>query len=169
MDLRLTDEQTQLVASFKDLFGKHSAPEAVRESEATGVDVRLWQALRETGVVEMALPEAVGGWGATLLDLALVAEQAGESVAPAPIIEAQVAARLLAAVDHEMARAALADVLEGDAVPTVALHPVRRGVAGLVPAGSVARYVIARSGVDLVLVDTEPLDVTPVALSLIHI
>ena len=46
----------------------------------------------------MAVAEAAGGWGASLLDLALVAEQLGRAAAPAPVLEAQVAARLLAAV-----------------------------------------------------------------------
>ncbi len=45
----------------------------------------------------MAVPEAVGGWGASLLDLALVAEEVGRALAPAPVVETQVAARLLAA------------------------------------------------------------------------
>ena len=58
----------------------------------------LWRELLGTGVLTMAVPEAAGGWGASLVDLALVAEQLGRAIAPAPVVEAQVAARLLAAV-----------------------------------------------------------------------
>ena len=54
--------------------------------------------MQDTGVVEMAVDEAHGGWGASDVDLALIAEHIGRAVAPAPVIEAQVAARLLAAV-----------------------------------------------------------------------
>lgn len=163
MDLRLSDEQTQLVASFTDLFGKHSSPEQVRESESVGLHDGLWSALREVGLVEMGLPESAGGWGATLLDLALVAEAAGVAVAPAPIVDAPVAARLLAAIEHDAARAALADCLDNGAIATTALHPATSGgMVRLVPAGAVARYVIVRSGDRLLLVDTTATDVTSV-------
>ena len=60
-----------------------------------GFDEALWDRLLELGVVAMAVDEALGGWGASPLELALVAEQHGRDVAPAPLIEAQVAARLL--------------------------------------------------------------------------
>ena len=73
MDLRLNDEQEQLVDAFAGLFAKHASPEQVREAEPLGFDPNLWAQLRETGVVAMAVDEAAGGWGASLLDLALVA------------------------------------------------------------------------------------------------
>ena len=44
----------------------------------------------------MALPESVGGDGATLVDLTLVAEEVGRSLAPVPWIDHVCAARLLA-------------------------------------------------------------------------
>ena len=44
----------------------------------------------------MALPESVGGDGATLVDLTLVAEEIGRSLAPVPWIDHVCAARLLA-------------------------------------------------------------------------
>ena len=98
MDLNLSDEQQQLVDSFGALYAKDSPPERVRAAEAaepTGHDPELWLRLLENGAVEMAVDEASGGWGASLLDLALVAEQHGRYLGAAPLIEAQVAARLL--------------------------------------------------------------------------
>ncbi len=107
MDLNPSDEQQQLIEAFGALYAKESAPDRVRAAEPLGFDQKLWDQLRETGVVAMSVDEAHGGWGASLLDLALVAEQHGRAVAPAPLIEAQVAARLLSRLDGAAAAVAL--------------------------------------------------------------
>ena len=99
MDLALSDEQRELVASFANLLAKESSPEQVRAAEPGGFDPDLWRTLRRhRRRDDGAWPRTDGGWGASLLDLALVAELVGRAAAPAPVIEAQVAARLLAAV-----------------------------------------------------------------------
>jgi alkylation response protein AidB-like acyl-CoA dehydrogenase len=151
MDLRLTDEQEQLVGAFDALYTKHSAPEQVREAEPVGFDTELWERLLELGAVAMAVDEAHGGWGASPLDLALVAEQQGRAVAPAPVIEAQVAARLLARVGSDR----LATALSGERLVTLALHPGSDGEARAVPAAAVADDALAWTGDELLLV---PLD-----------
>jgi alkylation response protein AidB-like acyl-CoA dehydrogenase len=143
VDLRLSSEQEQLVESFASLLDKHSTAERVRECEASGFDPELWAQLRAAGIVEMAVPETDGGWGASLLDLALVAEQVGRTIASAPAIEAQIAARLLAGVGTDQARSLLTSVLTGEQLVTIALHPVREGIATLVPAAPVADIVLA--------------------------
>ena len=84
--------------------------ERVRAVESSGHDPDLWMRLREIGALEMAVDEASGGWGATLLDLALVAEQHGRYLGSAPLLEAQVPARLLARVGSPEASTALASV-----------------------------------------------------------
>src|SRR6185312_178321 len=60
VDLSLTGEQRQLVDSFAALFARESTSERVRAAEPSGVDPRLWKALRETGAVKMAVHEAAG-------------------------------------------------------------------------------------------------------------
>ena len=57
------------------------------QGQAKPHDTALWDQLQSMGIVAMAVPEAAGGWGASPLDLALIAEQHGRHVAPAPIIE----------------------------------------------------------------------------------
>ena len=158
MDLSTTTEQDQLVDAFSGLYRKHSTPEQVRAAEPLGFDPALWAQLGELGTTAMAVGEEHGGWGATLVDLALVAEQQGRFVAPAPVIETQVAARLLAAAastspsTSSAAASALAEVLAGDRMVTLALHPVAAGGrAGLVPAGAVADAAIVLVGDWLVL------------------
>lgn len=151
MDLSLSSEQEQLVEAFAGLYAKQSPPERVRAAEPLGHDPDLWSHLLELGVVAMAVDEADGGWGASTLDLTLIAEQQGRAVAPAPVIEAQVAARLLARLG-EPAADALAAALAGERLVTLALHPVRDGRAALVPAAAVADDAIVLDGDRLVLV-----------------
>jgi alkylation response protein AidB-like acyl-CoA dehydrogenase len=155
MDLALSSEQEQLVDSFGGLLAKASSIERVRAGEPTGYDADLWAKLIEVGITAMAVDEAHGGWGAALLDLALVAELAGVNLAPAPIFEAQVAARLLASSDSVVASELLAGCLDGTTLVTVALHPTADGRLPLVPAGSAADHVIALRAGRLVVVATE--------------
>src|SRR3954466_13496061 len=140
MDLRPTEEQQQLAEAFASLYADAATPEQVRAAEPLGHLPPLWDRLVATGAVEMAVPEAAGGGGASLLDLALVAEQHGRHVAPAPLIEAQVAARLLSRLPT--AADTLAPVLAGEKLVTIAVRPARSGSATLVPAGAVADAVI---------------------------
>lgn len=151
MDLRLTDEQEQLVGAFAGLYGKQSTPERVRAAEPLGFDKALWDQLVELGVVAMAVGEDAGGWGASPLDLVVVAEQQGRFLASAPAIEAQVAARVLARVGSDE----LARVLDGERLVTMALHEVRDGRATAVPAAAVADAAVVLDGHRLLLVALE--------------
>jgi alkylation response protein AidB-like acyl-CoA dehydrogenase len=154
VDLALSEEQRELVAAFGGLLRRASSPDQVRAAEPAGFDPALWRALLDMGAVTMAVPDSCGGWDATLLDLALVAEQLGRALASAPVIENQVVARLLASVDSARAPDALATLLSGDHIATAALHPVRNGEASLVPAGAVCDSVVVLDGERLVLVPT---------------
>jgi alkylation response protein AidB-like acyl-CoA dehydrogenase len=158
MDLALSDEQSELVASFARVLAKESSPERVRAAEPGGFDPELWQELVDMGAVTMAVPEKQGGWGASLTDLALVAEQLGRALAPAPIMEAQVVARLLAATATEPALEALAAVVSGEHILTLALRPSRSGVAPLAPAGAVCDAVVSLDGDRLLLHRMGPAD-----------
>jgi alkylation response protein AidB-like acyl-CoA dehydrogenase len=142
VDLNPSPEQQQLVDTFSALYAKESSPARVRAAEHAGHDPELWDRLMATGVVAMAVGEGSGGWGATLLDLALVAEQHGRHLGPAPLLEAQVAARLLERAGTPAAAALLAGALAGDELVTVALHGPVQGTLRLVPAGAVATRVV---------------------------
>src|SRR4051794_41916471 len=104
----------------------------------------------------MAVPEGAGGAGATLLDLALAVEALGRRLAPAPLTEHAVAARLLARVD-----ALSAEVVEGSRIATLALRPVRDRVARLVPAGAVAATGVPSDRAGLLAGDGEAAGAVP--------
>lgn len=156
MDLRPSEDQKQLIDAFAGLYAKHATPADVEAAErAGGFDRGLWRRLVETGAVGMALPESAGGYGATLLDLALVAEQHGRFVAPAPLIEAQVAARLLARLDAFGERLDAEALSAGSRLVTIAVRPARDGRAELVPAGSIADAAVVLVEDRLVLAPLE--------------
>jgi alkylation response protein AidB-like acyl-CoA dehydrogenase len=151
VDLELSEEQHAIADLFAAIAEGGSSSAGVREPEALGFSPTLWRLLSDAGAPGMALGEDVGGGGAGLLELALVVEALGRRVAPAPLVEHTVAARLLADLG-----ALPRDVVDGTAVATLALRPLLDGTARLVPAGAVAAVVVALHGDDLVLVEGSP-------------
>jgi alkylation response protein AidB-like acyl-CoA dehydrogenase len=151
MRLQLNDEQELLQNTFAELFAAESSCDRVRAAEPLGFDPALWKTLIETEVVGIRIPEAQGGSGASLLDACLVAEQAGRHLASAPLIEAIVAARLVAESGGVKAEEWLQKILSGSSLVSFALFP--GGDLQLVPGGAVADAVVGLDGDDLVLVE----------------
>lgn len=147
LDYSLSEDHQALQAAYKDFFSTRCTIETVRAAEESGFDKNLWERLCAMGASTMALPESVGGDGATLVDLTLVAEEIGRSLAPVPWIDHVVAARLMARLGSVEA-----DVVNGTKL--VALDPAQEASDGarLIPAGSIADHVIVRDGADIVLV-----------------
>jgi alkylation response protein AidB-like acyl-CoA dehydrogenase len=163
MDLALTDDQLALREAVADLLGKESPPERVRAAEPSGFDPELWGLIAGMGLPSMTVPEAAGGGGGSMVDLALVAEEFGRRVPAAPLIEAAAASDLLARVG---AGNLLQEVAAGGLLPTLALRPAVGGLARLVPAGAVADVVVALDGDELVATRSSvgprsPLEVPP--------
>jgi hypothetical protein len=150
MDLRPSPEQTQLVEAFAALYDKSCSPGEVADAEPHGHSPALWAQVQRMGGVDMAVDD-----GATMLDLALVAEQHGRHLAPTPMIEAQVAARLLTAIGGQPAEEVVTALLAGDELVTIAVRPARGGVAGLVPAGAIADRAVVADGDRLLLANLE--------------
>ena len=145
LDYSLTEVHQSLQAAYKDFFKTHCSIETVWAAQETGFDKSLWERLCAMGATTMALPESVGGDGATLVDLTLVAEEIGRSLAPVPWIDHVCAARLLARLG----------ALEADAVhgkQLAAFDPQHDNVAGvrLIPTGSIADQIVVRDGDDVV-------------------
>ncbi len=98
----------------------------------------------------VADPEAGGG---RFADAVVVCEAMGSRVAPIPLCEHLVASRLLREDD----------VLAGDRIATLALHPAdASGTWKLVPAGAVADTVIGVEGDELVAVSSAPPGAGPI-------
>jgi len=151
VDLDPTDEQQSIVDVFGALAERAVPLDRLRDHEPLGFASELWDQLVAVGAPGMAVPVDAGGAGGSLLDLALAVEALGKRLAPAPLIEHAVTARLLARVG-----AVPDDVVDGARVATLALRPVQGSMARLVPAGAVAATVVALDGDDLVALDGDP-------------
>src|SRR4051794_24633934 len=156
MRLSLTADQEATVAAFDDFFRKEATPSRVRGAEPLGFDDDLWRALVAVGGPGIAVAKAAGGGGGGMLDAALVAEQHGRRLAPVPLIEASVAAKVLARSGSVAALRQLAGVLQDAQVATVAIRPARAGVAAMVPWAVVADAVIVLRDDRLLLVVPSP-------------
>jgi alkylation response protein AidB-like acyl-CoA dehydrogenase len=144
----VSEEQEALRDAFAAFFERECPSERVRAAEPTGFDARIWNRLADMRAVAMGMPESAGGDGAGLVDLSLVAEEFGRCLAPAPLIEAIVAARLLAR-EATGAPEWVADAAAGERLVSIALHP--GSGPQLVPAGAVADAVVGLVGDELVL------------------
>jgi alkylation response protein AidB-like acyl-CoA dehydrogenase len=141
LDYSLTADHEALQAAYKDFFKTHCSIDTVRAAEESGFDKSLWERLCAMGATTMALPESVGGDGATLVDLTLVAEEIGRSLAPVPWIDHVCAVRLLARLG-----ALDADVISGKQL--AAFDPQHDNASGvrLIPTGSIADQIVVRHG-----------------------
>ncbi len=142
LDYSLSDDHVALQNAYKQFFKTHCSIETVRAAEPSGFDKNLWERLCAMGASTMALPESCGGDGATLVDLTLVAEEIGRSLAPVPWIDHVCAARLLArlgALDADTGGVATGEQL-------AALDPRIDNVQGirLIATGSIADHIIVR-------------------------
>ena len=148
MNLALTDEQHFLRETFSSLFAKEASPTRVRNAEPIGHDSALWALLIEIGALGIGVSEDLGGGGGGLLELALIAEEAGRRVAPVPFPETAAAARLLAACG---VGDLLHDALSGARLVSLATGsgPLERQ---LLTDGAVADIVLGLEGDQLVAV-----------------
>jgi len=153
MDLAYTEEQQDLREHLASFFSKESTPERIRAAEPIGFDQELWGKVASMGLASMAVPEDLGGDGASMLDLVLTAEEFGRRIPPVPLIEAAAATNLAACLSGSGSPAAkglLEEAVAGNALLTLALRPLDNGVASLVPGGAVADAVLAVDGDDVV-------------------
>ena len=79
MDLNLSEEQRLIVDSAAEFLAAHSSSEQVRKVSAQpgGWDSALWQGMAELGWCGIHTPEAHGGLGLGVVELALLMEQQG--------------------------------------------------------------------------------------------
>jgi alkylation response protein AidB-like acyl-CoA dehydrogenase len=150
VNLDFTDEQQVLRGTLREFFEKESPAAVVRAAEPLGFDASLWRKAAGLGLAAIAVPEDRGGGGSGFVELAIAAELLGQSLAPVPLIEAATASSLLASY---AGRRVLEQVVAGELLATLALHPVAGEVARLVPAGAVADLVVVLRGEELLLVE----------------
>jgi alkylation response protein AidB-like acyl-CoA dehydrogenase len=145
-DYSLSDEQELLRDTYARMLAARSPMARVRAVESTEsrFDAELWTSFESLGVASMGLAEQLGGDGAGLVELALVAGEVGRAAATAPFVEATVLARLAGRIGR---------TLGGDGVATIALHATTSGSRQLLSFGGVATSAVALVDGALVIVD----------------
>ncbi|MFL6158762.1 MAG: acyl-CoA dehydrogenase family protein [Marmoricola sp.] len=89
MHFARTEEQDELATTVRGLLAKRSDSGAVRAAVETedGYDTALWASLCEQiGVAALAVPEEYDGFGASLVETAVVLEELGRFLTPTPLL-----------------------------------------------------------------------------------
>ncbi len=134
MHFARTEDQVELAAAVRGLLAKRSDSEAVRAAAASeaGYDAALWETLCEqVGVAALAVPEEYDGIGASLVETAVVLEELGEFLTPAPLLATALnTARLLLHGTEDERAELLPRLAAGEVMPftlgSVVLEPAER-------------------------------------------
>ncbi|MFJ3279547.1 acyl-CoA dehydrogenase family protein [Streptomyces halstedii] len=128
-DLLYGEAEEDLRSAVRALLAARAdAPAVIAATEAgTPYDRRLWDLLASgIGAAGLLVPEKLGGQGASHREAAVVLEELGRSVAPAPYLtSAVVATEILLALDTQAGPVAalLADLAAGRTTAVLALPP----------------------------------------------
>jgi alkylation response protein AidB-like acyl-CoA dehydrogenase len=96
MDFGLTDDQRDIQRTARELLADRARPERMRgHAEAGTTDDGLWRELGELGWPGIAVSEEHGGQGLGGVELTILCEELGRSVAPVPFLPTVLAATLL--------------------------------------------------------------------------
>ena len=146
MDFGYTDDQREIQRTARDLLADRASPERVRENaEAGRHDDDLWKELSELGWPGIAVAEEHGGQGLGTVELAILSEELGRTVAPVPFVPSAMAAAIISAAGSDEQRARwLPGLASGELVGAVGT--AQDGVAGLVPSGADAGVVVLVEG-----------------------
>jgi alkylation response protein AidB-like acyl-CoA dehydrogenase len=124
VDLELSDDQRQLQDSVRSVLQRECPPALVRRviEEGKGTE-ELWARMVELDWPALTVPEAYGGIGLGFVEAAVVAEEMGRAVAPAPFLATatQFVTAVRAAGDDDQCRRYLGAVATAGVVGTLAV------------------------------------------------
>jgi alkylation response protein AidB-like acyl-CoA dehydrogenase len=127
MDARFTAEQDEIRRTLRELLNKRCGPGELRAALDTpdGHDPVLWTALADQlGLPGLALPEAYGGVGCSVTELALACEETGRALAPSPLLATAVlTVPLVLALGTDAQRASLLPRLASGALTAALAVP----------------------------------------------
>jgi alkylation response protein AidB-like acyl-CoA dehydrogenase len=153
MNFGFTEEQELLRKTARDFLAERSPMKRVRdvmEDSDRAFDAELWKALAELGWTGLALPEELGGAGLSIVELCIVLEQLGRSLAPVPFVPTVAVASAIDALgDASQRRHWLPRIASGEVAATLALAEERGSEApedvALSAEGSGAGYALSGS------------------------
>ena len=154
MDFAFTEEQHMLRATARRFLDEKAPALVVRRLMETesGFDPGLWREIASQGWQAMAIPEAYGGAGFSLLEQGILMEEMGRSLFPSPFLSAVVIGADL--ILHHGTEAQKQELL-----PVIAAGELRVALAQLEASGrwdaTGVAMVAKRDGGDLVLDGTK--------------
>jgi alkylation response protein AidB-like acyl-CoA dehydrogenase len=142
MDFGFTDDQREIQRTARDLLSERATPARVREhAEARTVDETLWRELSGLGWPVIAISEEHGGQGLGQIELSILCEELGRSLAPVPFLPSAMAAAVIEqAGSREQCERWLPGLASGEAIG--ALGSAVGGVAELVIGGADAQVLV---------------------------
>jgi alkylation response protein AidB-like acyl-CoA dehydrogenase len=149
MDFTFNEEQNAVQQAVEGIFSGLVTPDRVQAVEASEdrVDRHLWAELAQADLLGLSLPEAYGGGGYGMVELAILLEGQGRSVAPIPLwATVALGAMPIAEFGSDALKSAvLPGVVSGEVILTAALA----GVADDIARGGEGRPAVAgKSGSD---------------------
>ena len=125
MDFALSAEQELLKKEARHFLETECPKSMVKKLEASelGYSPEMWKKMADLGWLGLILPEAYGGVGGSLLDLAVMLEEVGRATAPSPIFSTMVMGVLpiLEAGNEQQKKHLLPRVANGEVLLTMAL------------------------------------------------
>jgi alkylation response protein AidB-like acyl-CoA dehydrogenase len=159
MNLEFSEEQKFVQQTARDFLAKNAGLDVCRkvlESPAASHDAALWKGVAEMGWLGAVVPEEYGGAGLGYLELVLIAEEVGRSLAPIPFsssVALATEAILLAGSDAQKKKW-LPRLASGELIGTFAMA---EGPGDLDPGVLQTRFANGKlTGTKMPLLDGEP-------------
>jgi alkylation response protein AidB-like acyl-CoA dehydrogenase len=163
MNFDFSDDQQAIKRTAKDLLADRFKLERVRElAEAGTYDDDAWKELCELGWPGIFIDEQYGGQGLGIVELIILMEELGYTLAPVPFLSNAAAGLMIqAAGSDEQKQRWLPGIASGEARGAAAL--VRGDEAKLVPDGDSAEVIVLCADGGVSVVERSAADVEPVA------
>jgi alkylation response protein AidB-like acyl-CoA dehydrogenase len=163
MNFDFSDDQQAIKRTAKDLLADRFKLERVRElAEAGTYDEDAWKELCELGWPGIFVDEQYGGQGLGIVELIILMEELGYTLAPVPFLSNAAAGLMIqAAGSDEQKQRWLPGIASGEARGAAAL--VRGDEAKLVPDGDSAEVIVLCADGGVSVVERSAADVEPVA------
>jgi len=142
MNFDFTDDQQAIKRTAKDLLAQRFKPDAMRElAEAESYEDANWAELSQLGWPGIFIDEERGGQGLGTVELAILQEELGYSLAPVPFLSNAAAGLAFThAGPDELRQRWLPGIASGEARGTVGV--LRNGEAALVPDADSAEVIV---------------------------
>ncbi len=142
MDFGLSEDQREIQRTARELLAQRARPERVREHAESGrMDESLWRELCELGWPGIAIPEAHGGQGLGIVELSILCEELGRTLAPVPFLGSAMAGCVIAhGGSEEQCARWLGSLASGETIG--ALGSAVEGTAELVVGGADADVIV---------------------------